>query len=223
MSEGASRPILIACDFDGTITRQDTLVEILNRYGNPRWREVQQKVVCGDLSIREGLTQEMGGVQASEEELKSLLVSSVEIEPTFPPFLEQMRKKGVPVILLTGGFDLCVETVLKKSKLGPIPYLANRLAQTNGSGRWTVEFPFPSAVCQDCGHCKGEAIRSWNAQGYTTVFVGNGVTDRCPALAATLTFAKSELADWCSAQKIAWLPFASFKEIEAELERRGWV
>ena len=215
-------PLLIACDFDGTVTRQDTLVEILNRYGSPRWHEVQRKVVSGELSIREGLQLEMGSIQASKEELKSLLQSQVEIEPSFPSFLNRMRRRGIPVILLTGGFDLCVETVLEKAGLAPLPYLANRLTRTNGSG-WKVEFPFPSTHCQACGHCKGEAIRSWNTQGYTTVFAGNGVTDRCSALAAALTFAKAELADWCRSQEIAWLPFASFKDIEEELERRGWV
>lgn len=216
-------PLLIACDFDGTVTRQDTLVLILNRYGSPRWREVQRKVVSGELSIREGLALEMGLVQASAEELKALLQSQVEMEPTFPSFLNRMRRRGIPVILLTGGFDLCVETVLDKAGLNPLPYLANRLIPFNGTTGWEVEFPFPSTRCQACGHCKGDPIRSWNAQGYTTVFAGNGVTDRCSALEATLTFAKAELADWCRGQSIPWLPFSSFDDIEGELKRRGWV
>lgn len=221
MTQRSYQPVLIACDFDGTVTRQDTLVEILNRYGNPGWHEVQRKVVSGELSIRQGLALEMGGVKASKEELKRLLLSKVEIEPSFLPFLNQMRKKGIPLILLTGGFDLCVETVLEKSGLGPLPYLANRLSRTNGS--WEISFPFPSTLCQACGHCKGDALRSWNAQGYTTVFVGNGVTDRCAALAATLTFAKAELADWCRTQEIPWAAFSTFSDIETELRKRGWL
>ncbi|MBI3318319.1 MAG: HAD-IB family phosphatase, partial [Candidatus Omnitrophica bacterium] len=116
-------PLLIACDFDGTVTRQDTLVEILDRFGSPAWREVQKKVVSGSLSIREGLQTEIGSVRASREEVISLLASRVEVDSSFPGFLHEMRLKGVPVVCLSGGFDLCVETVLKKANLWPLPTL----------------------------------------------------------------------------------------------------
>ena len=213
--------LLIACDFDGTVTRQDTLVEILNRYGSAQWQDVQRKVVSGELSIREGLQAEMGSVRASPEELKSLLAHHVEVDPSFPPFLQSMRLKGIPLICLSGGFDLCLETVLSKAGLWPIPYLANRLIRNNGS--WHVEFPYPSLNCQACGHCKGDPIRGWNEQGYQTIFVGNGVTDRCAALNATLTFAKDELFSWALAQGIASVRYQTFGDIEKELLRRGWL
>lgn len=213
--------LLIACDFDGTITRQDTLVEILNRFGSSDWREIQTEVVAGKLSIREGLKREMESVKATPEELKELLLTRVQIEPSFPPFLKGMRTQGIPVICLSGGFDLCVETVLAKDRLWPIPYLANRLVRNNGS--WQIEFPYPSLSCNACGHCKADPIRSWNAQGYTTLFVGNGVTDRCAAQAAKLTFAKEELANWCKAQGIPVARYQTFDDIQAELTRRGWL
>ena len=212
--------LLIACDFDGTVTRADTLVEILNRYGDPDWRAIQERVLAGEVSIRRGLELEMGTVRAGAEELRAVL-SSVEPEPTFPSFLRGMRSRGIPLVVLSGGFDLCVETVMTAAGLWPVPYLANRLLRSNGS--WSVHFPYPSLSCQACGHCKADPIRRWNEQGYTTVFVGNGVTDRCPAAAAALTFAKDELEAWCAAQGIPAFPFRTFDDIEADLKRRGWL
>lgn len=212
--------LLIACDFDGTVTRADTLVEILNRYGDPDWRRVQERVLSGEISIREGLELEMGSVRAGAEELRDLL-SSIELEATFPAFLRGMRSRGIPVVVLSGGFNLCVETVMTAAGLWPVPFLANRLKRSNGS--WSVLFPYPSLSCQACGHCKADPIRRWNDQGYTTVFAGNGVTDRCPAAAAALTFAKDELRAWCEAQGIPTLPFRAFDEIETELKRRAWL
>jgi len=213
--------LLIACDFDGTVTRQDTLVEILNRFGSPQWHEIQNRVVAGELSIREGFQAELSTVRATLEELKSMLAGQVEVDETFAPFLKRMRRLGIPLVCLTGGFDLCLEIVFTKAGLWPIPYLANRLIRNNG--HWGIEFPYPSAVCSACGHCKGDPIRSWNARGYQTVFVGNGVTDRCGALNATLTFAKDELASWCKAQGIPAVEFTSFADVEREMERRGWL
>lgn len=214
--------LLIACDFDGTVTLHDTLVEILDRFGDPHWKKIQDRVVSGEISIREGLQMEMDSVRAGPEELSTLLSSQVEIEPTFPSFLQFMRSKGIPVVLLSGGFDLCVETVLRnKAGLWPIPFLANRLVRSDGT--WQVQFPYPSLSCKACGHCKADPIRAWNAQGYTTVFVGNGVTDRCPAQAASLTFAKDELAEWCDQQGTPVVHYETFGDIRKELGRRGWL
>lgn len=216
-----SLPLLIACDFDGTVTRQDTLVEILNRFGHSRWPEIQERVVAGELSIREGLRSEMGSVRATEAELSELLSSRIEVDPTFPSFLQGMRRKGIPVVVLTGGFDFCVETVLRAAGLWPVPMLANRLHPRDGG--WQVDFPYPSARCAACGHCKGDPIREWVSRGYTTVFVGNGVTDRCAAQAAALTFAKDELSPWCKDQGIPAVDFHSFKDVQKELEKREWL
>ena len=215
------QPLLIACDFDGTVTSQDTLVEILDRYGSPAWRQVQDEVVAGTLSIREGLQSQMHSVRADAQELELLLKERVAVAPSFTPFFETMRRKGIPVILLSGGFDLCVEIVMKGAGLWPLPFLSNRLLRTNES--WSVEFPYPSSGCEDCGHCKGDPVRTWRQQGFTTVFVGNGVTDRCGAKAANLTFAKDELFSWCRSQGIDSMGFESFADVEQELARRGWL
>ena len=217
-----TRPhLLISADFDGTVTRQDTLVQILDKYGDPDWRKIQDQVVSGEITIRDGLQREMGSVRASAAEIRDLLQSKVEVDPAFPGFLERMRQRGIPVVILSGGFDFCVETVMVKSGAWPIPFLANRLQHDRGS--WKVEFPYPSALCDACGHCKGDPIRAWKEQGYLTVFAGNGVTDRCGALAADLTFAKDELDRWCAAQGISAVGYATFDDVEQELSRRGWL
>ncbi len=213
--------LLVACDFDGTVTRQDTLVEILNRFGSPGWTSVQDQVVSGAVSIREGLQSEMGSVRASRREIEGLLAERIRLDPTFPPFLDLMRRRGIPVVLITGGFDLCVETVMAQSGLWPVPFLANRLRPSEGG--WQVDFPYPSLTCSTCGHCKGDPVRNWRAQGYTTVFVGNGVTDRCAAMAASATFAKEELELWCRREGIPAVPFKDFDDIQKELEKREWI
>ena len=218
---GVGRPLLIACDFDGTITRQDTLVEILDRYGSSGWAKIQARVVSGEISIREGLSSEMQSVQATREQIQQLLSARIEMDPTFPDFFHTMRRQGIPLVILTGGFDLCVETVFKKSGLWPVPLLSNRLRLNEGC--WQVDFPYASARCESCGHCKGDSVRNWVRRGHATVFIGNGVTDRCAAEAAELTFAKDELGTWCRKRGIPAVPFETFTDIHQELKKRQWL
>ena len=36
---------IILCDFDGTITKQDTLVRILDKFAGPGWRLIEKKIL----------------------------------------------------------------------------------------------------------------------------------------------------------------------------------
>ena len=71
--------LLIACDFDGTITCHDTLVEILDRFGAPDWRKIHDRVVSGEISIREGLELEMDSVRSGPDEVRQHLSTQVEL------------------------------------------------------------------------------------------------------------------------------------------------
>ena len=41
----------IFCDFDGTITRQDTTDYILNRLANPAWEEIEAELAADAKTV----------------------------------------------------------------------------------------------------------------------------------------------------------------------------
>ena len=79
----------------------------------------------------------------------------------------------------------------------------------------TPEFPFADPACDDCGNCKAQHVRRYQAQGCRVVLVGDGASDRHGALAADEVFARRGLRDWCRANGIAHTPFEDFRDVAA--------
>ena len=48
--------LFIACDFDGTITRNDTLHLIVARYGEPGlWEAIEPRLRAGELTLEQAM------------------------------------------------------------------------------------------------------------------------------------------------------------------------
>ena len=68
-----SSPIEVYCDFDGTITRGDTIDVLLERLAHPSWKEVEARWERGEIGSRECMAQQVpllqGGWAAVEKVL----------------------------------------------------------------------------------------------------------------------------------------------------------
>ena len=53
-----------------------------------------------------------------------------------------------------------------------------------------------------CANCKKAHVDKLSGEGYFTVYVGNGYSDRCPSEHADMVFAKSDLLEHCKREKI---------------------
>ncbi|MCZ6615431.1 MAG: hypothetical protein O6920_06600, partial [Chloroflexi bacterium] len=58
-------------------------------------------------------------------------------------------------------------------------------------------------------------------RGHKVFYVGDGVTDLCPARKADLVFARSRLLEECRAEGLAHIELRDFSDVIAELERRN--
>jgi 2-hydroxy-3-keto-5-methylthiopentenyl-1-phosphate phosphatase len=87
---------------------------------------------------------------------------------------------------------------------------ANRVdARPDG---WRVEWRYPD----DCDHCGESCKRSLLPPG-EVVYVGDGYSDRCAALAADQVFATSGLARYLSEQGKPFEPFSDFRALSEAL------
>jgi len=107
-----------------------------------------------------------------------------------------------------------VRDLLEREGLGTLPWAANHL-RFEPDGRVTPEFPFADPACDDCGNCKAQHVRRYQASGFRVVLVGDGASDRHGALAADEVLARRGLLDWCRANGIAHTPFGNFRDVAA--------
>ena len=213
------RKIAVLCDFDGTVAQDDVgnlLFRTFSRNGDAA--EVVERWKRGEISSRECLEQEASFARCCPEELRSFSLAR-RLDPYFKDFHDFARRRGMEVVVLSDGLDYYIEQILVRHGLGEIEFFANRMRLEGDALR--VEFPWYNLLaCTDCGCCKTHHLFHYRNQGYYIVYVGNGLSDRCPCESADLVFAKGDLLNHCRARNIACVEFRNFRDVEREVLRR---
>lgn len=205
----------IVCDFDGTITRQDTTDWVLDRLAAPAWRDVEARWLAGRISAAECMRRQTALLGGTSEELDAAL-DAVELDPGFLDFVRWCEPRGLPISIVSDGIDRFIARILARHGLERLPVVANVLA--GAPGAWRLEQPWARSGCAaGSGVCKCEAAGPWPLNGATTVYVGDGRSDFCVAHRADLLFAKGDLAAYIGARGEPYLPFETFEDVTQAL------
>ncbi|KAJ3335553.1 hypothetical protein HDU93_005062 [Gonapodya sp. JEL0774] len=221
-------------DFDGTISRDDHVVDLLALSLGSRSkardvaREIMLPVARQARTYREGFNLIVKLVEGVDEEtgLKAM-IKSVEIDPTFWDFYAFCTNYDIPFTILSSGFSkVIVSALTAKGRstdmtqiLAPTVIGSKYLYDTS-SRRWTVQHVDSSST----GHDKSAQIRTARAgmSDQTRVpilYLGDGLNDIGPALEADIVFAKrgSSLDKQCARRGIQRRSFDTFAEVKLAL------
>jgi 2,3-diketo-5-methylthio-1-phosphopentane phosphatase len=217
----AAGPIVFT-DFDGTITQLDVTDEILAQLAHPSWQEVEQAWTRGLIGSRECLERQIALVDASAEELDALL-DAVPVDPTFAAFYRFTRQRGIPLYVLSEGFDYWIERILKRAGVnGPVrngTHMFSSALRLEGR-RLIPSFPHSAEPCEHgCATCKAALIRRLGKGKHPVIFVGDGLSDRFAVAEADVVFAKRQLLAYCREHGKACHRFDTFAEVEQGVVR----
>lgn len=216
-----SNKVAIVCDFDGTVAKRDVghcFFETYVRDGERREKILEEWKV-GILSSRDCLEEEVSMLEAGTEELREF-VDKEELDPYFSDFVDFCNTRKYEILILSDGLDYYIDYILMKFGLGFIDYKANHLRISNGDIKG-VDFPYYDLIdCRMCGNCKRKHVEDLVLKGYFTVYVGNGFSDRCASQYADIIFAKDDLLDHCSHEKISHEKFDNFRDVERVLSTK---
>ena len=215
--------LAIFSDYDGTITTQDTIDLVLDTFGAPNWLEISKALDRAGAKNIERMTAEFVGFHASVAEVKALVSERIGIDETFRGLVDLARGRGWKLVVLSHGISQSLETMFEKYGISGVEWHANALREDNGSVRITFpeQYAIEDGECSTlCGVCKGGHLRRAKREGYTTVYIGDGITDRCGAGRADIVFAKRYLKKYLTQQGKPFVEFQSFADVTAELERR---
>ncbi|HUK55767.1 MAG TPA: MtnX-like HAD-IB family phosphatase [Nitrospiria bacterium] len=208
--------IKIFCDFDGTITRQDTTDAVLETFARPEYKDWERKWEEGTLSARECMRQQTRLIQAGPETLRSFLIRQP-IDPGIHVLKKECVKNGASLVIVSDGIDFLMKAVLRVNGLDHLPHYSNRL-HWEEDGRPTLTFPYGDAVCQGgCGVCKCRLLEQDGRQEFLTVYIGDGLSDRCVVHRADRVFAKKRLRAYCMAKGIVHDSFETLTEVARAL------
>ena len=178
---------------------------VIDEFGDPSIEdELEAALECGRMTHREVMEAEFATVGAPLDDVVDFVVANAEIRAGFHELVGRFDP-----LILSSSFHETIEPVLARERLD-VRVKANRVDPRPDG--WRIRWESDSH-CPTCGEpCKRGAL----PEG-ATVYVGDGYSDRCAALAADRVFARAGLADYLGAQGVAFTPFETFFDVAAAL------
>jgi 2-hydroxy-3-keto-5-methylthiopentenyl-1-phosphate phosphatase len=207
-NENHRRSLVI--DFDGTITQDDLLDQIARDFGDPAvYQEVEDALHAGTMPLREVITREYAPVTTPLPKVVAWVLERVRVRRGFAELVRSAERSGWEVHVVSSGFEEFIEPVLAREGVN-VPIHANRVdARPDG---WVVEWRYPD----NCDHCHESCKRDLLPDG-RVVYIGDGYSDRCAALAADRVFAIRGLARYLEESGTPYEGFGDFHDVARSL------
>lgn len=214
-----SKERIIFCDFDGTITVNDNIVAIMKHFNPAGWEAIVERILDKSISIRQGVGQMFALLPTSrKDEIVEYAIGNAVIRDGFGEFVDYCKEQNIKLLITSGGIDFFIYPLLKPFPI-PHEHIYSNASSFEGS---VIEILWPNKCdehCQtDCGMCKTSIIRSYDANRYERIIIGDSITDFEGAKLVDTIFARSHLVDMCEKLGYAYYPFDNFFDIMKQLE-----
>ncbi len=210
-------PLFIACDFDGTITRRDTLHLIVDTFGDRAvWDENEPALRRGEISIEQAMAAEFATVRATPEQVRELVLADAGLREGFVEFVAWARGNGHRVVILSSGFRSVIDTVLESLGVADLEVHSHEAHFSPEGTR--LEWTARGERCGLCDrNCKRHDLARLQRPDESVVYLGDGISDRCVSGAADLVFARDGLAEYLTEIGTPFVPFDDFTGARAHL------
>lgn len=226
------RDIIIFSDFDGTIFMQDTGHILFDAYGCGLERRIalDEQIKSGERSFREVSEEMWGSLSVPFDDGFEVMKTALEIDPDFREFHHFCIENYIPFNVISAGLKPILRRVLDeflgKKQSKHIDIIANDAEISEDGKIWMPIWRHDTPL----GHDKAASIQEYRTIASSesedgsvplVIFVGDGVSDLAAAREADVLFARRglRLEAYCVENKIAHIPFDSFKDIQNEIVR----
>jgi len=207
--------IVIVSDFDGTITRKDSLYNFFKEYANEKWLEIEKLWVDKKIGSKECLKKQFELVDNLNYQLIDKYINTVELDIYFKEFNELRIKKNIDLIIVSDGIDYFIYKILQKSNIKDIKVISNHLEFENEKVK--LSFPNSNEFCiNNSATCKCHAVSSLRNKYQNIIYIGDGTSDFCISenlKQNDILFAKGSLLKHCKDKHINCIEYQNFKNI----------
>ncbi|MEI7750750.1 MAG: MtnX-like HAD-IB family phosphatase [Candidatus Omnitrophota bacterium] len=211
-----SKPPMVFFDFDNTITSLDVLDSVIGRFSiDQKWMVHEEAWKEGKIGSRQCLEAQLKSVRVTRSVLEEY-VKQIPLDSFALKLFRTLRRKGIPFMIVSDSFTVIIRTILRHYGIHQAKVFANELKFEKD--RLIPAFPFHSKNCRRrCAHCK--KVHVLEHKDRTTIYVGDGLSDVCPALEADIVFAKDSLASHLEAEGKSHRAFCDLGDVCAFFER----
>ncbi|MGB3403034.1 MAG: HAD-IB family phosphatase [Microcoleaceae cyanobacterium] len=197
---------IVFCDFDGTITVQETFVALLKQFSPLVAAEIIPQLYNRTMTLREGVKIMLESIPSSRYPEVIEFSRAQLIRPGLVELIDFLDSKNVPFVVVSGGIQLMVETVLEPF----IDKIAGIYAvKINTKGEyWQAQSDFEAGTELVA---KVQVMDLYSAD--EKIAIGDSITDLNMALTTPIVFARDRLAQYLDEQGKAYIPWQDFFDV----------
>ncbi|MFB6276788.1 MAG: HAD-IB family phosphatase [Halothece sp.] len=207
----------IFCDFDGTITAEDTFTGMLKAVAPHLCEQYLPDIYARKLTLRDGVKRI---IESIPSHCYSTIIEYVDEVPLRPGLLELVKFAldcQIPFHVVSGGLKDMVQRVLTKQTLGNRP-LIEQVTSVNAVAIDTSEDYLQPMSDYEAGTelvAKVEVMKQYPAE--KTISIGDSITDLNIALNANVSFARDRLAAYLDELDRFYYPWEDFFTVRDQL------
>jgi len=181
---------LVFFDFDNTITHYDILDDIIQNFAvDEGWIKFEKSWKKGEIGSGACLKGQFRSVKVTKKDLFGYL-SKIKIDPHFHSILEMLKREGLTPVILSDSFSVVIKYILKNNNVNGVKVYANHLKFSQGN--LIPSFPYKNNSCSRCAHCKKKNLLKKGLGDKIIMYIGDGLSDICPAECSDIVFAKAK-------------------------------
>lgn len=206
--------MIIQCDFDGTIIRNNLSVLLRERYAGGDWQRIDSDYLHGYLTVEQSNKLQFSLIKEPKEKLQEFVRQHIEVKPGFVEFVRYCRESAIPFVIVSSGLDFYIEPVL--AEIG-MPDLELHCGRTSFSRDGIdVSYYAPEGNIINQGFKK--RYLTWlKKRGTNIIYLGDGLSDLEAARQADYVFATGHLLDLLDTQSIACSAFSDFYDLQRQI------
>jgi 2-hydroxy-3-keto-5-methylthiopentenyl-1-phosphate phosphatase len=217
ISKSRQNPIkrAIFCDFDGTITAEETFVGMLKQFAPQLSAELMPQMYARQLTLRAGVRQLLESIPASRYPEILAYAKTKAIRPGLVELLDFLENRGVPFIVVSGGLRGMVETTLTQANLRARVAAIYAVDLDTSADFLQVHSEFEEGTEMVS---KVQVMAQHPAE--EQIAIGDSVTDLNMALYAPVVFARDRLIHYLDEHHKSYLSWNDFFDVREALEKR---
>jgi 2-hydroxy-3-keto-5-methylthiopentenyl-1-phosphate phosphatase len=203
---------IVFCDFDGTITAVETFAGMLKEFAPDLSAQIMPQMYARTLTLREGVRQLLESIPSQKYADILAYAQTKPIRPGLPELLAFLQERTIPFIIISGGIQGMIETVLKREGLlDQVTAIYGVNLNTQG------EYLQVHSDWEDGAELVAKSLIMEQYSGVETIAIGDSVTDITMAKKANLVFARDRLIDYLRSENQPYIPWDNFFDIRQYL------
>jgi 2-hydroxy-3-keto-5-methylthiopentenyl-1-phosphate phosphatase len=202
--------IAVLSDFDGTITIGGVMDLIYTKFAEPSCWELVERWIRGEITTPQEIQGCFSSMKATREEMESIL-DSVQIDPSFPEFVQFCQKQKYPLAVLSDGLKWYISYILNRFRIDGLQIYANEINFLPDG--YQITTPYFDPITPKRGVSKPRIIEKFKSDGYKVIFIGDGLSDIEAVHVADVIYARDELLNYCVRKNVPATGFSDMREL----------